>query len=75
MAGILNDRHRRLRSTKQVNFSEAELAVHWGISRRTLQRWRKDGRGPRWLRIEGRVLYRIADIEQYERAHLEGGDT
>jgi hypothetical protein len=42
------------------------LARRWAISHRTLERWRWLGQGPRYLKVGGRVLYRLADIESYE---------
>ncbi|HQT39614.1 MAG TPA: DNA-binding protein [Acidocella sp.] len=32
-----------------------------------LHLWRKRGKGPPYLRIESRILYRITDVEQWER--------
>ena len=49
-------------------WTEAELAERWGISTRTLQRWRRDGRGPDFLRIGRRVIYPLADIAAFEDA-------
>ena len=46
------------------------LARRWHISHRTLERWRSENRGPPYLRVMGRVLYRLSDIETYETAHL-----
>jgi hypothetical protein len=34
---------------------------------RTLERWRWAGEGPAYMKIGGRVVYRIADIEAFER--------
>jgi predicted DNA-binding transcriptional regulator AlpA len=31
----------------------------------TLRDWRKKGRGPRSQRIEGRVMYREADVDRW----------
>ena len=45
------------------------LADRWLISPRTLEQWRWQGRGPRYLKIGGRV-YRLADIEAFESANL-----
>jgi len=50
----------------QSHFSEARLAVRWQISKRTLQRWRREGSGPAYLRLGGRVTYRIEDIIAFE---------
>ena len=44
-----------------------ELAERWTISHRTLERWRWAGEGPAYMKIGGRVVYRIADIEAFER--------
>ena len=49
---------------------EIELARRWHVSRRTLQRWRQLATGPRWLQIGRRILYRIEDIERFERSRL-----
>jgi hypothetical protein len=47
-----------------------ELAARWRISWKTLARWRWTGDGPRFLKVSGKVLYRIEDIEAYEAAHV-----
>jgi hypothetical protein len=46
------------------------LADRWQLSPRTLEQWRWQGRGPRYLKIERRVLYRLEDIEAFEAARL-----
>lgn len=47
------------------------LAERWHLSPRTLERWRWEGFGPSHLKIGGRVLYRIEDVEAYERESLQ----
>lgn len=47
-----------------------DLADRWGVSRGHLANERSDGRGPTYLKIGSRVLYRLADIETYESARL-----
>lgn len=47
--------------------TERELATHWRVAPRTLQRWRETGTGPAWLRIGGRILYDRDDVLAYER--------
>lgn len=49
---------------------QAEVAIRWCISHRTLERWRYTGQGPRFLKAGGRVIYRVEDIEAYEAAQL-----
>lgn len=53
---------------------EHELAERWRLTRRTLQRWRRTGRAPAHLIIGQRVLYRRADVEAFERCHLQAGE-
>lgn len=50
--------------------SQEQLALRWQISPRTLEQWRWLGKGPRFLKIGARVLYREQDIEAYEAAQL-----
>ncbi len=52
------------------NLDENELAERWHKSPRTLQGWRQQGKGPRYLKIGTRVLYPLAEIEVYEAASL-----
>lgn len=48
------------------HFSSSELAERWGVTEDCLQRWRSAGIGPVYLKLGGRVVYRIEDIEAYE---------
>lgn len=50
-----------------ICINQMELAVRWRISHRTLERWRWTGEGPKYLKVGGRVVYRVADIEAYEQ--------
>ena len=42
------------------------LAARWGLERSTLDKWRQLKKGPPYLKLGGRVAYRLADIEAYE---------
>jgi hypothetical protein len=46
------------------------LAERWLISPRTLEQWRWQGFGPPYLKIGGRVIYRLCDITAFEAANL-----
>ncbi|HWL69429.1 MAG TPA: helix-turn-helix domain-containing protein [Geminicoccus sp.] len=50
------------------HFSQTDLAHRWGISPRTLERWRWLRQGPPYLKIGGRVAYRLQDVETFEGA-------
>jgi hypothetical protein len=55
-------------TTKHLN--QIELSRRWSISPRTLERWRWLHQGPRYLKIGGRILYRLDDIEAYEASQV-----
>lgn len=50
--------------------NQQQLAHRWCISEATLERWRSEGIGPIFLKLRGRVAYRMEDIEAYERECL-----
>ncbi len=52
------------------HLNQHQLALRWALSHATLERWRSEGIGPVFLKIQGRVLYRVEDIESYERECL-----
>ena len=52
------------------HLNQSELADRWNISERTLERWRWLGEEPAYLKIGGRVVYRLEDIEAYEAENL-----
>ena len=50
-------------------FTPAELAARYQgrITVRTLANWRSAGISPPFTKVGGRILYRVADIEEWER--------
>lgn len=52
------------------HFHQYRLAKRWQISPKTLERWRYLKVGPNYLKIGGRVVYRIEDIEAFEEQQL-----
>ena len=51
-------------SVKHLN--QRQLADRWDLSEATLERWRSEGIGPVFLKLQGQVRYRIEDIESFE---------
>lgn len=49
-----------------THLNQVELAARWKISPRTLERWRWKGEGPAFIKIGGRVVYRLEEVEGYE---------
>ena len=52
------------------HLNQIELADRWKVSPRTLERWRWLGQGPRFMKLGGRVAYRLEDVETYEAEQL-----
>ena len=42
------------------------LAKRWSMTAATLSQWRWNGKGPLFLKIGGKVLYRLTDVEHFE---------
>jgi hypothetical protein len=50
------------------HLTQKALARRWCLSARTLERWRWLGQGPAFLKLGGRVAYRLEDSEAFEAA-------
>lgn len=47
----------------------AELAARWNVSTRSLARWRKNGKGPPFVKLsEGKIFYKMSDIKKFEES-------
>jgi Helix-turn-helix domain len=57
------------------HLTQDQLAERWNISPRTLERWRWVGDGPQFLKLGGRVVYRLQDIDRYEAEQLRDSTT
>lgn len=51
----------------RLALDEHELAARWGLSVKTLRRWRQEHLGPVFLKLGGRVTYLLTEIEAFER--------
>jgi hypothetical protein len=54
------------------HLNQIELSRRWSLSPRTLEGWRCRGRGPCFLKIGGRIVYRLDDIEAFEAKQRRG---
>ena len=55
---------------EKMALNESELAQRWGISIKTLQRWRCDKRGPKYWKLSKRVTYPIEEVLNFEARAL-----
>lgn len=51
----------------RIAIDENELSQRWGLSVKTLRRWRQEKLGPIFCKMGARVTYLISEIEAYER--------
>jgi len=51
----------------RIALDENELATRWGLSVKTLRRWRQEQLGPVFCKLGARVTYLISEIEAFER--------
>jgi hypothetical protein len=61
--------------SERTFLNQSELSQRWGISPRTLERWRWLGEGLRFLKLGGRVVYRLEDIEAFEAEKLRSSTS
>jgi hypothetical protein len=52
------------------HLNQHQLAQRWDRSEASLERWRSEGIGPVFMKLQGRILYRLEDIEAFEIASL-----
>jgi helix-turn-helix protein len=57
-----------------MHLTPTHLAKRWSVSVGHLANLRSAGEGPAYLKLGGRVLYRLADVEIYEQ-HLRVGTS
>ena len=50
------------------HLDQETLSRRWRVSPRTLERWRWLKTGPAYIKIGGRVVYTMMDVEAYEAA-------
>jgi hypothetical protein len=50
----------------QLFLTSKELADRWRLSDQTLANWRHARTGPPYVRVGGKPLYRLGDVEAYE---------
>ncbi len=51
-------------------WTQTQIAERWRVSEGTLERWRSEGIGPIFLKLQGQVRYRLSDVVAFEEASL-----
>jgi len=61
--------------TNVTHLHQVDLARRWKLSPRTLERWRWLGQGPQYVKIGGRVVYRLEDVEAHEASNVRSSTS
>jgi hypothetical protein len=69
-----HERQGEAKLTEAHILTAIECAAYRRCSVRKLDRERADGRGPPYVRIDGRIFYRRADVDNFISARVHGGD-
>jgi hypothetical protein len=56
-----------MQERRRIFLTQAELAARFRVSPRTLERWRWLKTGPTYVKLGGKVVYALEDVEAYER--------
>ena len=52
---------------QRIALDEYEFVARWGLSVKTLRRWRQEQLGPVFCKLGARVTYLISEVEAFER--------
>lgn len=55
---------------KRLTPAEASAYFEGKISIRTLANWRSQGKGPKFLRLEGKIMYPLEELQKWEEHSL-----
>lgn len=50
----------------KTHITPTETAKRLGISERTLANYRTEGRGPKWGKVDGKVMYENVAVNEYQ---------
>ena len=53
----------------RVVVRERKAAEMLGVSTAALRRWRREQRGPAFIRLERAIGYRLSDLEEFLKSH------
>lgn len=52
-------------SVNKEYLDENELSTHIGVKLSTIRKWRVEGRGPLFSKMEGLVRYKVSDVDAF----------
>jgi predicted site-specific integrase-resolvase len=60
---------------KEKRLTPEELAELWNVPLATLSQWRWNGRGPEFIKLGKRIMYRLQEVEVFEEEKLRRSTT
>ena len=61
--------------SKKEFLTTKELADRWRVTEKSVLKWRKEGKAPPFYTIHNRILYRLADVEELEKAKRQSTNS
>ncbi len=52
-----------------IFLTDKQLAERWNVHRQTLISWRAKATGPKFVKINNQVRYKLSDVEAFEEAN------
>ena len=62
-----------MHAQETIHLTPIRLAERWSVTVGHLANQRSEGSGPAYLKLGGRILYRLTDVETYEERSLVAG--
>ena len=59
---------------KKEFLTSQELADRWRVHLDSIHRWRREGKPPSFYSINGKILYKLAEIEDLELAKRQSNN-
>ena len=55
--------------------TQDDVAALWSISTNTLRKWRWEGKGPKFVKLGARVVYRESDVMAYAQENIKSSTS
>ena len=57
-----------IQMTPDGRMTARNAALYLGVSENTLQSWRSNSKGPKYLKLEGKIFYKKDSLDRYIQA-------
>jgi predicted DNA-binding transcriptional regulator AlpA len=60
-------------NTPEPYWNDRAVAQFYNVSTSKIRRWRREGKGPKWVRIGGAIRYNPLDVKDFLESLPSGG--